>query len=68
MTDREVEALFELDGNKARVRSWLKEGITWLTGDANDPGLPRILGPQDIVVANRFLCHMASTGGGKMPP
>ena len=60
MTDREVEALFELDGNKASVRSWLNEGITWLTGDANDPGLLRILGPQDIVVANRFLCHMTA--------
>lgn len=65
MTDREVEAVFELDGNKATVRSWLKHGITWLTGDANDPGLPRILGPQDIVVANRFLCHMAAPSAEK---
>ena len=65
MTDREVEALFELDGNKASVRASLKKGITWLTGDANDPGLPRILGPQDIVVANRFLCHMPAPAAEK---
>ena len=43
---------------KLRVRSWLKEGIIWLRGDAGDAELVRSLGPQDIVVANRFLCHM----------
>jgi SAM-dependent methyltransferase len=65
MTDKEVESVFELNGNEARVRSWLKEGITWLTGDANDPELPGNLGPQDIVVANRFLCHMAAPAAEK---
>jgi chemotaxis methyl-accepting protein methylase len=58
MTGKEVEAMFEVEGYQAKVRSWLKEGITWLTGDANDPELVRVLGLQDIVVANRFLCHM----------
>ena len=33
-------------------------GIIWLRGDACDPDLVGVLGPQDIVVANRFLCHM----------
>jgi chemotaxis methyl-accepting protein methylase len=58
MTANEVEAMFEVEGYQAKVRSWLKEGITWLTGDANDPELVRVLGLQDMVVANRFLCHM----------
>jgi chemotaxis methyl-accepting protein methylase len=58
MTDKEVDAMFEVEGDQARVRSGLKRGITWLTGNAADPELIRALGPQEIVVANRFLCHM----------
>jgi len=58
MTDAEMHSMFTLDGDRATVRSWLREGVTWMTGDANDPELARQLGPQDIVVANRFLCHM----------
>jgi chemotaxis methyl-accepting protein methylase len=58
MTDKEVEAMFEIEGNQARVRSWLREEIIWLRGDAGDPELVGILDPQDMVVANRFLCHM----------
>jgi chemotaxis methyl-accepting protein methylase len=58
LTDKEVEAMFEVEGDQARVRSWLKDGIIWLRGDAGDPELVSILGPQDLVVANRFLCHM----------
>jgi chemotaxis methyl-accepting protein methylase len=58
MTDQEVEAMFEVEGDQARVRSWLKEGIIWLRDDASDPELISRLGPQDIMVANRFLCHM----------
>ncbi len=41
-----------------RVKPRFREGITWLLGDAGDPGLIDALGLQDIVVANRFLCHM----------
>jgi chemotaxis methyl-accepting protein methylase len=58
MTDQEVEAMFEVEGDQAKIRPWLKEGIIWLRGDAGDPDLISCLGPQDIVVANRFLCHM----------
>jgi chemotaxis methyl-accepting protein methylase len=58
MTGEEVAAMFEVEGHQAKIRSWLREGITWLTADANDPELNRVLGPQDMVVANRFLCHM----------
>jgi chemotaxis methyl-accepting protein methylase len=58
MTDDEIQAMFEIEGDEARVKSWLKEGTVWLLGDAGNPDLVGALGPQDIVVANRFLCHM----------
>src|SRR5262249_52511394 len=58
MTDKEVEAMFDIEGDQARVRSWIKEGVVWLRGDAGDPELVRLLGSQDMVLANRFLCHM----------
>lgn len=58
MTDEEVGVMFQVEGDHARVRPWLREGIIWLRGDAGDPELAGVLGPQDIVVANRFLCHM----------
>lgn len=58
ITGKELEEMFEVEVHQARIRSWLKEGITWITGDAMDPKLVRLLGAQDMVVANRFLCHM----------
>ena len=65
MTGEEVAAMFEVDGDQARIRPRLKEGITWLRGDAGDPELLDVLGPQDIVVANRFLCHMRPAAAEK---
>jgi SAM-dependent methyltransferase len=58
MTAAEVESMFEVEGDEANVKPRLKEGIRWLRGDAGDPQLLNTLGSQDIVVANRFLCHM----------
>jgi chemotaxis methyl-accepting protein methylase len=58
MSPEEMEALFEGDGKQARVRPRFRDGITWRVGDANDPDLVEALGMQDVVVANRFLCHM----------
>ena len=58
MTDQELEAMFDIEGDRAKVRSWIKDGIAWCYGDACDPDIVSVLGPQDIVVANRFLCHM----------
>ena len=40
------------------VKSWIKEGIDWHVADVRDPELLDVLGPQDVVVANNFLCHM----------
>ena len=58
MTDEELDAIFEMEGDQARVRSCSRRESIWLRGDACDPELVGVLGPQDIVLANRFLCHM----------
>ena len=58
MTAKEMEEMFDRNDDSLRVKPWIKEGIGWRVGDAADPGLAAALGPQDIVVANRFLCHM----------
>lgn len=59
LTAYEMEQMFDWDGDVARVKLWLREGITWQLGNASSPALLHSLGPQDIVVANNFLCHMA---------
>jgi chemotaxis protein methyltransferase CheR len=59
MTSEEMDEMFDVEGDQARIKPWLKEGINWLQGDAGDPELVGRLGTQDLVVANRFLCHMA---------
>ena len=62
MTAKELEEMFDRDGDWLRVKPWIKEGIVWRVGDASDPGIGAAIGPQDIVVANRFLCHMRPSG------
>ena len=56
----EIEAMFDpgKNGDEVRIKSWLKEGITWHLEDAGSPELLSVLGPQDMVVGNNFLCHM----------
>jgi chemotaxis methyl-accepting protein methylase/glycosyltransferase involved in cell wall biosynthesis len=62
MNQREFNEMFDVHDDRAEVKTWLKENILWHRADANDPDLLRVLGgPQDIVVANRFLCHMTPT-------
>ena len=58
MTEAEFGEMFEGDRREARVRPWIREGISWHLRDAGDPELMRDLGPQDMVVASNFLCHM----------
>jgi PST family polysaccharide transporter len=58
MLPEEIEAMFDREEDQVRVKPRFREGITWHLGDAGDPGLVGALGLQDIVVANRFLCHM----------
>jgi SAM-dependent methyltransferase/mannose-6-phosphate isomerase-like protein (cupin superfamily) len=57
MTPAEIDEMFERDGDAVRVKSWIKEGIKWHVGDVGEEELRDALGPQDIVVANNFLCH-----------
>jgi chemotaxis methyl-accepting protein methylase len=58
MSAGEMAAMFDLEGDQVRVKPRFRDGIIWHLGDAADPGLIGTLGLQDIVVANRFLCHM----------
>lgn len=58
MTDFEISQLFDRKEDMFLIKSWIKEGIHWRVGDAADTKLFNMLGPQDIVVANNFLCHM----------
>jgi chemotaxis methyl-accepting protein methylase len=65
MTSDEMRAMFNIQGGVAEVKSDLRIGISWLCGDAGDPQLQTFLGLQDIVVANRFLCHMKPDAAAK---
>ncbi len=58
MTTAEMEELFHQDGDVLTVKSWIREGIRWHVGDAGESETVDALGPQDMVVANNFLCHM----------
>ena len=59
MTEQEKREMFDWEGDQARIKSWLREGITWRCGDATDPESINISGLQDMVVGSNFLCHMA---------
>jgi len=65
LTETEKVEIFDWEGNRAKVKPWLREGITWRLGDVADPELGGVLGPQDMVVASNFLCHMASSDAEK---
>jgi len=58
LSEAERREMFDWEGDQARVKRWLREGITWRLGDASDPKLLEELGSMDLVVANNFLCHM----------
>jgi SAM-dependent methyltransferase/mannose-6-phosphate isomerase-like protein (cupin superfamily) len=58
MNEKEMMELFHRDGDVVIVKSWIKQGIKWLVGDVTEPDTIDALGPQDIVTANNFLCHM----------
>jgi len=58
ITDAEIDELFDRAGDVFTIKSWIKEGIQWHVGDVGEPEILNLLGPQDMVVANNFLCHM----------
>jgi SAM-dependent methyltransferase len=65
MTRAEIEELFHRDGDLLTVQSWIKEGIHWHVGDVGEPEILDALGPQDMVIANNFLCHMDASEAEK---
>jgi chemotaxis protein methyltransferase CheR len=65
LTEAERVEIFDWEGDRAKVKSWLREGITWRVRDAADPELVDVLGPQDMVVASNFLCHMVRADAEK---
>ena len=58
LTDEEFHELFEVEHEEVKVKPWIREGISFRIADAADPSLLNVIGPQHMVVANRFLCHM----------
>ena len=58
MIGSEFDEMFELSRTDAFVHRNLREGITWHVSDANASDLSVVIGLQDVVFANRFLCHM----------
>jgi chemotaxis methyl-accepting protein methylase len=65
LTEAEMVEMFDCQGDQAKVKSWLREGISWHLRDAADPELISSLGPQDMVVASNFLCHMSQADAEK---
>jgi chemotaxis protein methyltransferase CheR len=58
LTDEEAGQIFDCEGGWMKIKPWLRDEIEWHVGDAGDQELAECLGPLDIVVANKFLCHM----------
>jgi hypothetical protein len=55
LTEKEVRLICDREGENLKV---LKEGIIWHVADVRDPALPPRLQYPEVVLANRFLCHM----------
>lgn len=58
LSEDEMFSMFDRVNGELRIKPWIKEGIDWRVGDATNPAMATLLGPQDMVVANNFLCHM----------
>ena len=61
MTTAEKSQFFEFNKDSAAIREWLKEGISWGVADVREPEILDRMGPQDIVIASNFLCHMEAS-------
>lgn len=58
LTPSEIDEFFDREGAKLRVKAWLRKGVEFQLADATQPSVIAKLGAQDMVIANRFLCHM----------
>jgi chemotaxis protein methyltransferase CheR len=59
LSEQEMQAMFDVRDGRVTVKPSIREGIDFQIADAGDPGLVDRVGRCQIVVANRFLCHMA---------
>jgi len=60
LSETSHERFFSKQGKTLVVQDWVKEGVSWATGDACSPELAARFGLQDVVVANNFLSHMSA--------
>ncbi len=58
MTEAEMTDLFDREGDVVTVKPWIRDCIEWRVGDVTKPETIDALGPQDIVIASNFICHM----------
>ena len=58
LTHQEFNSFFDVEDGLAKIKPELSEGVEWHHGDACREDLADRLGKYDIVLANRFLCHM----------
>ena len=61
MSKADMDQIFDKGEEAMTVKPWIKEGIEWHVGDAGESEVLDVLGPQDFVIANNFLCHMDSS-------
>lgn len=59
LSEQEMREIFDQQNGQVSVKSWIRDGVDFQVADAGDPGLVEKMGLHQIVVANRFLCHMA---------
>jgi hypothetical protein len=59
ITHNENDRLFARRGDVLSVQDWLREDTTWHVANACSATLLDEFGPQDVVLANNFLCHMS---------
>lgn len=56
-----ISSLFVKKENSLKVQEWIKAEVSWQVDDACNPKGLDILGLQDVVFANNFLCHMPNS-------
>jgi SAM-dependent methyltransferase len=61
MSKADMDQIFDKGEEAMTVKPWIKQGIEWHVVDAGESEVLDVLGPQDFVIANNFLCHMDSS-------
>jgi chemotaxis methyl-accepting protein methylase len=59
LSAQELADLFIRDGDLFVVKDGIKRGISWIVSGAEHPDLVKLIGLQDIVLANNFLIHLS---------